>query len=171
MEAKHIQLVAAGPDEKVWIAEITDDDETFKLKRDFLPEKESGIWDIYPGWYQIQGLVPGLEPFQKEYVKVEHGEMTRFLNFRWMLQELPKIKAYEPQRLERVKHQLHLELDEIKAAVPFEPVAEEIERQKEDLDFLENSSQAIASLGMLRQRKASMIKQYTEFFQDWEEQW
>ena len=59
MEAKHIQLVAAGPDEKVWIAEITDEDETFKLKRDFLPEQESGIWDIYPGWYQIQGLVPG----------------------------------------------------------------------------------------------------------------
>ena len=62
-------------------------------------------------------------------------------------------------------------MDEIKAAVPFEPVAEEIERQKEDLDFLENSSQAIAGLGMLRQRKASMIKQYTEYFQDWEEQW
>ena len=50
-------------------------------------------------------------------------------------------------------------------------MAEEIERQKEDLDFLENSSQAIAGLGMLRQRKASMIKQYTEYFQDWEEQW
>ncbi len=171
MEAKYIQLVAEGPDEKVWIAEITDEDETFKLKRDFLPEKASGIWDLYPGWYQIQGLVPGLEPFKKEYVKVEHGDMTRFLNFRWMLQELPKIKAYAPQRLERVKHQLHLELDEIKTAVPFEQVADEIERQKEDLDFLENASQAIASLGMLRQRKGTMIKQYTEYFKHWEEQW
>lgn len=171
MEAKHLQLVASGPEEKVWLAEITDEDETFKLKRDFLPEKQASIWDLYPGWYQINGLVPGLAPFQKEYVKVEHGEMTRFLNFRGMMQELPKIKAYEPQRLERVKHQIRLELDEIKEAAPYEPVAEAIERQKEDLDLLESSSQAIASLGMVRKRKAAIIKQYNDHFENWEEHW
>lgn len=171
MEAKHIQLMAAGPEEKVWIAEITDEDETFKLKRDFLPEKRDGIWDLYPGWYQINGAAPGVTPFLKEYVKVEHGTMTRFQDFRWMMQELPKIKAYDSQRLERVKHQIRLELDEIKEAVPYEPAAEALERQKEDLDMIESSSQAIASLGMVRKRKAVMIKQYNDHFENWEEQW
>lgn len=171
MEAKHIQLMTAGPEEKVWIAEITDEDETFKLKRDFLPEKRDGIWDLYPGWYQINGAAPGVTPFLKEYVKVEHGTMTRFQDFRWMMQELPKIKAYDSQRLERVKHQIRLELDEIKEAVPYEPAAEALERQKEDLDMIESSSQAIASLGMVRKRKAVMIKQYNDHFENWEEQW
>lgn len=88
-----------------------------------------------------------------------------------MMQELPKIKAYDSQRLERVKHQIRLELDEIKEAVPYEPAAEALERQKEDLDMIESSSQAIASLGMVRKRKAVMIKQYNDHFENWEEQW
>lgn len=171
MKPNYIQLQASSEDGKRWIAEITGDDEVFRVKRDFQPEMPGGIWEIYDGWYQIHGQVANVTPFQKEYVWVRNGQMERNLSFRDVMYHLDEIKAAEPQRLERIKQQIVAEFNDIHLAAPYEQVGEELERQKEDLDFIENSSQAIAGLATLRKRKNEMIKQYQKIYENWQDEW
>lgn len=171
MKPKYIQLQPSAADGKRWVAEITGDDEVFRLKRDFQPEQPNSVWEIYDGWYQIHGQVAGVTAFQKEYVHVKDGMMQRNLNFRTVVEHLDEIIAAEPLRLQRIKQQIITVLDDIRAQAPYEQVGEAIERQKEDLDFIETSSQAIAGLAMLLKRKQQMIDEYNKTFKNWNNDW
>lgn len=171
MRPQYLNLMANEEDGKRWVAEITGEDPTFKLKRDFQPEISSGVWEMYDGWYQIYGIVAGITPFQKEYVRVKDGKMTRRLSFRYVLEHLPEIKASEPERMERLKFQNKTLLDEIKEAVPDDMVSEEIERQKDEMDFMDSSEQLLEGLKALIKRKDGIIKEYKKVVENRPDDW
>lgn len=164
-----LQLLPHPEDEKRWVAEITDEDETFRLKRDFQPDEPEGVYEIYDGWYQIHGQANAVSPFTKEYVHVKNGRMLRHLNFRYVLQHLDEIKAAEPERMNRMRKQIYHILDEIKDAAPYQPVEEEIARQKEECDMCDESDQLLGAITTLKKRKKAMIKDYQEAFENYQE--
>lgn len=164
MISHELPLMPIGPDEKRWLAEITGDDETFVLKRDFQPELKPGVWQIFDGWYQIHGQFPGISPFEKEYVIVQDGHMMRHLDFRYMINELPKIKAYEEQRKHRLIYQITTILDEIVAEAPYEGVEEAMLEQKEAMSMVETSSELLNGLSILLKQKDQMIKRFKNYY-------
>lgn len=170
LKPQYLNLMPNVEDEKRWVAEITGRDETFVLKRDFQPEASPGVWEMYDGWYQIHGQVEGITPFQKEYVRVLEGKMTRRLPFRYVVQQIPEIMAMEDQRKDRLKHQIGIVFEEIIEAAPYEQVRESIEMQRDDLDMVETSEQLLNGLKVLRQRKDSIIKQYNDAFGKWSDE-
>lgn len=171
MKAQRLHLMPNVQDEKRWVAEITGEDPTYKLKRDFQPEETEGVWEIYDGWYQIHGTANGVSPFTKEYVHVKEGRMLRHLPFPYVLQHLDEIKAAEPARMERMRKQIYIILNEIKKAVPYEPIEEEIERQKEECDMCDDSEQLLGALSTLKKRRESMITEYKKKFENWNQEW
>lgn len=171
MISHELPLLPIGEDEKRWVAEITGDDETFVLKRDFQPEIRTGVWELFDGWYQIHGQFPGISPFQKEYVLIQNGHMTRHLDFRYMIRELPRIKAYEDQRKERLIYQINKEFDDIYEQAPYEGVEEALIRQKEDLSMIETSSELLSGLDVLLKQKDQIIKQYQLHFDRSDLEW
>ena len=164
-----LQLMPNQEDEKRWVAEITDEDETFKLKRDFQPDEPEGMWEIYDGWYQIHGQANGVSPFTKEYVHVKNGRMLRHLNFRYVLQHLDEIKAAQPERMDRMRQQIYKILDEIKEAAPYQPVEEDMERQREECDMCDEPDQLLSAITILKKRKKLIIKDYQEAFENYQE--
>lgn len=166
MKVNYLKMMPSPEDGKRWLAEITDEDPTFRLKRDFQPEIKDGVWDIYDGWYQVHGHVANITPFHKEYVLVRDGKMQRRLDSRYMMAHLNDIKAFDNKRLERIKYQIKLELDDIYKQAPYEAVLLAMERQSDDLDLIENSSQALAGLSQLRKQKDYIIKQFQTNFQN-----
>lgn len=168
MKPQYLQLEPNPTDEKRWVAEITGEDKVYRVKRDFQPE-EGGVWEIYDGWYQIHGQAPGVTPFQKEYVHVKNGRMLRHLPFSYILQHLEEIKAAEPERMERMRKQIYLILDEIKAAVPYQPVEEAMERQREECDLCDEPEQLLGALATIKKRKAALIKEYEKAFENYQE--
>lgn len=171
MKAQRLFLMPSEQDEKRWVAEITGEDKVFRVKRDFQPEISEGQWDIYDGWYQIHGTANGVSPFTKEYVHVKEGRMLRHLPFSYVLGHLEEIKAAQPQRMERMRKQIYAILNEIKLAVPYEPVEEAIERQKEDCDMCDEPEQLLVALSTLLKRKEAMIKEYQKTFENWQQDW
>ena len=171
MKAQTLQLVPHEEDGKCWIAEITGEDEVYRLKRDFLPEESAHVWEVYDGWYQIHGQAPGVTPFIKEYVRVKNGRMLRHLNFSYMIQHLDEIKAMEPARMERMRKQIYEVLDEIKKAAPYEAVEEGMERQKEECDMCEEAEQLSAALRTIKKRKDNMIKELQDKFATMKTEW
>lgn len=166
MKVNYLKMMPHPEDGKSWLAELTDEDPTFRLKREFQPEIENGVWDIYDGFYQVHGQVANITPFHKEYVRVKDGKMQRRLDVRYMLGHLAEIKAFEDQRLDRIKHQIKLELEDIYKQAPYEAVLLSIEKQKDDLDMVENSSQALGGLAQLRKQKDYIIKQFQTTFEN-----
>lgn len=126
---------------------------------------------MYDGWYQIQGQTPGISPFQKEYVRVLDGKMTRRLSFRYVVAHVPEIKAAEPERKERLKHQIISILEEIKTAVPHEFVEEALLKQKEDLDMIETSEELLGGLKVLLKQKERIIKEYKTAVERMQDAW
>ncbi|MFL2144172.1 hypothetical protein [Ruoffia sp. FAM 20857] len=171
LKPQYLQLQPSAADEKRWVAEITGDDPTFILSREFQPEIEPGVWAMYDGWYQIHGQTPGITPFQKEYVRVLDGKMTRRLDFRFVKEHVPQIKAAEPERKERLKHQIISVFNEIKAEVPHELVDEAIMQQQEDLDMVETSQELLGGLKVLLKQKDRIIKSYKEAVENFREEW
>ena len=154
MISHELPLMPIGEDEKRWMAEITGDDETFVLKRDFQPE-----------------IRPGISPFEKEYVLVQNGQMTRHLDFRYMISALPQIKAYEEQRKERLAYQITKILDEIYEAVPYDGVSDAILSQKEDMSMVETSSELVKGLANILKQKDDIIKKYQTYYDQAEDLW
>lgn len=167
MKAFIIELHPSELDGKCWVAEITDEDKTFRLKREFQPEIKENTWELYDGWYQIHGQSPTSPSYEKEYAIVKNGQIIRNLNANFFIQHLDKIKSLEEKRLERIKYQINCELNEMKEKVPYDPFNEMIESQKDDLSFIENSSQAIAGLATIRKRKETIITQYQKMFENY----
>lgn len=149
-------------DEKKWVAEITGDDPTFKLKRTFLPEIAPNTYDIYDGYYQIHGIHPGITPFAKEYCVVEQGHMQRHLTLPQVLRQVEAIKAKEPERVERIKAQLIQQFDDIDAAVDHELVHEDLLFQKEQLDMMDDFDQLAQAYQQLLRQKKTMIQRYRD---------
>lgn len=160
-----LQLLPYGEDEKRWVAEITGDDPTFRLKREFLAEESAGWYAIYDGYYQMHGQCPGISPFIKEYCLVKAGHMHRHVSFSEVMANLPAIKAAEPVRMAWLRHQIAATLDEIKQAVADEQIEEVIDRQKEDIDTVETSEQLRAGLAQLLKQKDSIIKKLQNPYQ------
>lgn len=160
-----LQLQPNKTDDKCWVAEITGDDPTFRLKREFLLEDSAGWYAIYDGYYQIHGECPGVSPFTKEYCVVQDGHMRRYLNSREVMASLPQIIAAEPVRMGRLRHQILEVLDEIKTACPHEQVEEAIDRQKEDIDMVDTSEQLRAGLAQIKKQKEDIIKQLQQRYQ------
>ncbi|WP_373786295.1 hypothetical protein [Jeotgalibaca porci] len=169
MKPQILHLMPNTTDEKRWVAEITGEDPTFKLKRDFQPDGPEGVWEIYDGWYQIHGQATGVSPFNKEYVHVKNGRMLRHLNFRYVLAHLEDIKAAEPERMERMRKQIYVMLDEIKREAPYQPVEEAMERQKEDCNMTDEPDQLLGAIAILKKRKNAMIKEYHKTFENYQE--
>lgn len=159
-----LQLSPADSESKCWVAEITGEDEVYKLKRDFIPEEPEGGWILYDGWYQLNGTVPGVTEFRKEYIRIKDGKVRRNLAFRELVESLDEIKAGEGPRTERMRKEISAILDEIKAAAYCEPVAEGIEKQKEDLEMVDEPDQIRNALYMLKKQKQNYIKQYRKMF-------
>lgn len=171
MKPQYLRLSPNIEDEKRWVAEITGKDETFIVKRDFQPEKATGMWEIYDGWYQIHGQAAGVTPFKKEYVRVKDGRMARGLGFRYVLEHIEEIIANEPERMDRLKQQIKTILDEIKIEAPYEQVAEAIDSQKEELDMVETSEQLLDGLKALLKRKEGIVKTYNDALKDQPFEW
>ena len=74
-------------------------------------------------------------------------------------------------RMERMRKQIYAILNEIKLAVPYEPVEEAIERQKEDCDMCDEPEQLLGALSTLLKRKEAMIKEYQKTFENWQQDW
>lgn len=125
---------------------------------------------MYDGWYQIHGQVEGITPFQKEYVRVLDGKMTRRLPLRYVVQHTPEILDMEDERKNRLKRQIGTVFNEIIKAAPYEQVREAIEMQRDDLDMVETSEQLLNGLKVLRQRKEGIIKQYRDAFSQWQDE-
>lgn len=125
---------------------------------------------MYDGWYQIHGQVEGITPFQKEYVRVLDGKMTRRLPLRYVVQHTPEILDMEDERKNRLKRQIGTVFNEIIKAAPYEQVREAIEMQRDDLDMVETSEQLLNGLKVLRQRKEGIIKQYRNAFSQWQDE-
>ena len=125
---------------------------------------------MYDGWYQIHGQVEGITPFQKEYVRVLDGKMTRRLPLRYVVQHTPEILDMEDERKNRLKRQIGPVFNEIIEAAPYEQVREAIEMQRDDLDMVETSEQLLNGLKVLRQRKEGIIKQYRDAFSQWQDE-
>lgn len=125
---------------------------------------------MYDGWYQIHGQVEGITPFQKEYVRVLDGKMTRRLPLRYVVQHTPEILDMEDERKNRLKRQIGTVFNEIIEAAPYEQVREAIEMQRDDLDMVETSEQLLNGLKVLRQRKEGIIKQYRDAFSQWQDE-
>lgn len=125
---------------------------------------------MYDGWYQIHGQVERITPFQKEYIRVLDGKMTRRLPFRYVVQHIPEILDMEDERKDRLKHQIGTVFNEIIEAAPYEQVREAIEMQRDDLDMVETSEQLLNGLKVLRQRKEGIIKQYRDAFSQWQDE-
>src|SRR5699024_12463383 len=87
------------------------------------------------------------------YVRVLDGKMTRRLDFRFVKEHVPQIKAAEPERKERLKNQIISVFNEIKAEVPHELVDEAIMQQQEDLDMVETSQELLGGLKVLLKQK------------------
>ena len=153
-------------DEKVWVAELTGPHETYRLNREFLRPDESGIYNIYDGWYQMHGDFEGITPFTKEYVTVHDGQMTRGLQSHEMIHQLPAIEAYKDQRLQRLKQQIYEELDELYDLFPEEEVAEQILYQKDEAGMETDVSRLYEALAELIRRKPAIIQQYKKYFAD-----
>lgn len=147
-------------DEKLWVAEITGPDPTFKLKRNFLPQIAPNEFAIYDGYYQLHGIHPGITPFTKEYCIVQDGKMQRGLRAGHMLEQLPAIQAMQPLRVERLRFQIRKLLDEIADEVQHERVAEDILYQKEELGLVEDIDQLYGALATLIRQKDRMIQTY-----------
>lgn len=165
-EAQYLTL-SPMPDEKMWVAEIAGDDPTFRLKRIFLPQINPGVFEIYDGFYQVHGIYPGISPFEKEYCLVENGHMQRRLQQWEVIQQLPKIKAAEPLRQDRIKHQIKQLLKEIYQVVKHELVYEDLLYQVDQLDSLENSDQLMEALGQLIRQKDRMIEHYKKAIENY----
>ena len=159
-----LNLMPANSESKCWVAEITGEDEVYKLKRDFIPADPSGTWVLYDGWYQLNGSMPGVTEFVKEYIRIIDGKVFRHLTFRDMLANLDVIKAGEGPRVERMRKEITAILDEIKEAAYCEQVVEGIEKQKEDLDMADEPDQIKSALYMLRKRKQQYINEYRKMF-------
>lgn len=166
MKMNFLYLNPSQADEKRWVAEITGEDPTYKLKRSFQPEHQPGVWAMYDGWYQIHGQVVGITPFQKEYVRIQNGKMTRRLPFRQVMADLPAIIAFEPQRIERLRHQINLELNDIIQQAPFDRVLIEMEQQKDEVSMVDSSDELLGGLTVLKKRKPMMIHHYKELYED-----
>lgn len=160
MKPNVLQLLPIEEDGKCWIAEITGEDPVYRLKRTFLQEEGGSIWEIYDGWYQINGACPGVSPFIKEYVRVKDGRMHRNIPYPVVLGHIEEIKGMGPQRMERIRRQIYAILDEIKREVDYDPLEEGIERQKEDVDMADDPDQLQNALNTLKKRKKEYIKQY-----------
>jgi len=100
----------------------------------------------------------------KEYIRIKDGKVRRNLAFRELVESLDEIKAGEGPRTERMRKEISAILDEIKAAAYCEPVAEGIEKQKEDLDMVDEPDQIRNALYMLKKQKQNYIKQYRKMF-------
>lgn len=145
---------------KKWVAEIIDEDPTFRLKRMFLPEIKTGTFAIYDGFYQIYGQHPGISPFVKEYCRVEQGHMQRRLAFYEVVNHLPAIKAAEPQRIQHLKEQIFQVLAEILQAVDHEMVQEDLMYLKEQVEDVGDSQSLNSGLAQLLKNKELMIADY-----------
>ena len=159
-----LQLSPADSESKCWVAEITGADEVYILKRDFIPAEPEGGWILYDGWYQLNGAVPGVTEFKKEYIRIKDGKVRRNLPFRELVESLDEIKAGEGPRVERMRREIIAILDEIKEAAYCEPGVEGIEKQKEDLDMADEPDQIKNALYMLKKQKQSYIQQYRKMF-------
>ncbi|MCZ0717399.1 hypothetical protein [Aerococcus kribbianus] len=147
-------------DGKKWVAEITGEDPTFKLKRTFLPEINPNTYAIYDGYYQIYGQCPGISPFEKEYCWVIDGHMHRHLSFRQVLGQLDQIKALDDQRTERIKVQIKAVLDAIANELDHELVDQDMAFQKESIDFMDDFDALAAGYSQLIKQKEQMIQRY-----------
>ncbi|UUX33591.1 hypothetical protein [Fundicoccus culcitae] len=165
MQVNYLHLTPSFSDNKCWVAEITDRDPTFKLKRAFQPETTPGVWAMYDGWYQIHGDVVGITPFQKEYVRISGGKMTRRVPYQDVLEAVDAIIAYEPERIERLRHQITLVLDEIIAAAPFDRVLLDMSHQKDELSMVDSSEELLNGLRTILKRKDAIIQRYKDLFE------
>ncbi|WP_373757665.1 hypothetical protein [Jeotgalibaca porci] len=91
------------------------------------------------------------------------------MNFRYVLAHLEDIKAAEPERMERMRKQIYVMLDEIKREAPYQPVEEAMERQKEDCDMTDEPDQLLGAIAILKKRKDAMIKEYHKTFENYQE--
>lgn len=164
MIVNYLHLSPSFVDNKCWVAEIVDRDPTFKLKRAFQPEVKPGVWAMYDGWYQIHGDVAGITPFQKEYVRILDGKMTRRVPYKQVLGDLEAIIAFEPQRIERLRHQISVVLDDIMAQAPYDRVLLDMSHQKDELSLVDSSDELLAGLRTILKRKDPIIKRYIELF-------
>lgn len=145
---------------KKWVAEIIDEDPTFRLKKMFLPEIKTNTFAIYDGVYQIYGQHPGITPFVKEYCQVKKGHMQRRLAFYQVVNQLPVIKAAEPLRVQHFKEQIFLQLDEIANQCDHDLVREDIQYLKEQVDDVSDSQSLNGGLAQLLKNKERMIVDY-----------
>ncbi|AMB98501.1 hypothetical protein AWM75_00175 [Aerococcus urinaehominis] len=160
-----LKLAPLSEDSRAWLAEITDEDPTFKLRRDFQPEIRPGVWQIYDGYYQINGLYPGISPFIKEYVVVKDGRMTRQVPYRQILAALDEIKAMENQRKDRLRQQISQILDTFYDQAPCQEVEEMIIQQKDEMAMADTSQELLAGLTSLLKQKDQISKRLTQFYQ------
>lgn len=163
--------LSPGEDDKKWVAEITGPDPKFRFKRVFLPEFEPGLYEIHDGLYQIHGLHPGITPYKKEYCMVNRGHMERRVPYGSVIEALPYIQAYEPQRQERIREQITYILNQIKKELDHELVNEDISYMQENLQDLNDSQVLTETLSQLLKRKDSMIKQYQQRLKNYHHYW
>lgn len=159
MQSHYLEL-SPHEDGKRWIAEITGPDEAFGLKREFQPEITPGVYQIFDGYYQIHGIFPGITPFQKEYVIVQDGQMTRRVSYQVIRQNIPAIVAYTPQRKERLIYQIKEQFKEIYEAAPYYFVQEELLQQEESLGMVDTSEALLQGLTTILKQKDQMIAYY-----------
>lgn len=150
---------------KCWVAEITGEDPVYKFKREFVQANPPGTWQLDDGWYQINGLVIGVADFSKEYVQIRGQQMRRHLTYHDITEDMEAIKENESHRVERMRKEITLILDEIKEAAYCEQVVEGIDLQKEDLDMCDEPDQIKQALFQLRKRKQEYIDKYRKMFQ------
>lgn len=164
-----LELLPHPQDQKQWIAEITGPDETYHVKREFLPLEEDH-YRIYDGWYQIHGTFPSAQtPFTKEYCYVQDGQMVRNRSYRQTLSELDQITVFESKRVERLKDYIKDHLDDIYQQVPHEMVQEALFEQKDQLSFINTSSELYQGLHQLLFQKERYIKRFQEGIKKWHE--
>ena len=164
-----LTLLPHPQDQKQWIAEITDKDETYRLKRQFLP-LEDDHYRIYDGWYQIHGNFLGAEtPFTKEYCYIQKGQMKRNIPYRQIISDLPRIIEFESTRIEQLKDYITDQLDDIYKQVPYEFVQEAILEQKDQLSLIHTSQELYQALHQLLRQKSRIIKQYETAAIKWQQ--
>lgn len=158
---QYLELQAAD-DGKVWVAEIIDEDKSFGLKRIFLPQVQPGVYEMFDGAYQINGIHPGITPFKKEYCLINKGHMERRVPFGSIIEILPYLKKFENERKRRIEFQIRTILKDIAAEFNHEQVNEEINYMQEQLQDLETSEQLMATFAQLLKRKDAIIKSYQQ---------
>lgn len=161
----HYLTLTEQEDDKLWLAEIVDEDPTFRLKRLFLPAYEKGKYLLYDGVYQIHGVCDGITPFNKECCLIHQGKMQRYLAMSQVLSLLPAIKDFEGQRLQRIKSQIRQILAEIGQTADHPLIQENLDYQSQMVDDLDTSEAANACLTQLIKEKDRMITYYTQLLE------